>query len=189
MRLDDCVLHPLLNRLDSPFSVETVLDHVVCEHEFVKLPLQVVVLECEDIGMILKSVQLLLVAVASLEQTFVALAYCFELSADAAKLGFELGEPVLCFDHVVVEILPLLALPISLPDQLALGLHQVSIALIVSVTVLLQALTLILAPGNLCSSDVKLAARVVQLHTDLMVLLVHRPYPIVELIQLVGLLV
>lgn len=115
------VFDSLLDRLDSTFPIKTVLNHIVSQDEFIEFLLQVVVLKGQDVCMVLKSVQFLLVAMACFEQPFVAGTYGFKFTADASKLCIELHVFVLRHSHVVVELMRLYILAILLSIQLALG--------------------------------------------------------------------
>ena len=139
--------------------------------------------------MILESMELLLVAMSRFKKTLVTCTHCFKFFANAAKFWFKLSEPILCFNHVIVKLLAFLPFSFILPNELALGIHQISVALIVWIAILLQALTLRLASWYFSSCDIEFATGIIKFHANLMVLFVHRPNTIVELIQLVCFLV
>lgn len=87
--------------------------------------------------MVLKSVQLLLVAVTGFKKTFVAGAHSLKLTADASEFCIELHVFVLGGSHIVVELMVLCTLSILLSDQLALGFKQEAVALVSVFAVLL----------------------------------------------------
>ena len=65
---------------NSSLSVKTIPDDVVSHDKLIKLLLQIIVLKREKVGVILQSVQLLLVAVTSLKKRFIALPDSFQLA-------------------------------------------------------------------------------------------------------------
>ena len=76
----------VLHLIDTSLAVQAVPDNVIGHDELVQLLLQVIVLQRQQVCMVLQRVQLLLVAVAGLEQRFVTLSDGFKLVGERLEL-------------------------------------------------------------------------------------------------------
>ena len=183
----DSVFDFLFDGCNSALSVEASLDHIICHHKLIKFLLQVVVLESKDVSMVLKGVQLLLVAVAGLKKAFVASSDGLDLTANNLEFILELHVVVVDHAHVVVQFMGLLTLPVLLSNQLALSLEQEAVALAVVLNVLLEHLYIGLSASNLCPCDIELTASVFILHRRVVERFVESPDLVVELVHLTSL--
>ena len=94
----------VLHLIDASLAVQAVPDNVIGHDELVQLLLQVIVLQRQQVCMVLQRVQLLLVAVAGLEQRFVTLSDGFKLVGERLELVVTLHVGAFCPLNVQVEL-------------------------------------------------------------------------------------
>ena len=94
----------IFQMVHSTLTVEATSDNLVCHNKLIKFLLQIVVLESEKIGMILQSMQLLLVAMASFKERFITLSDGFELTGESLKLVVVLNVGAFGTSDVCIEL-------------------------------------------------------------------------------------
>lgn len=154
----------LLNSDDTPFPIESIPDDVVGHDKFVQFLLQVVVLKSQQVCVVLESMQLLLVAMAGLQEGFVALANGFELTRQRLKLVIVIHKGLLTAAHIAIELPGASTFRLLLADELPLCLQEESIPLVGILAVFLQVECLCLISLLLCACDLVLRAAVLKLH-------------------------
>lgn len=137
--------------------------------------------------MVLKGVQLLLVAMTSLEQRLIALSDGLKLTGECLQLVVVVNESALSATHLAVILGGATTLGVLLTYQLSLGFEQETVTLVRIVAVFLESLHFVLIPQVFGTGDLKLGAGVLVLHSLVVQSVVQTADLLIQTVDLLSL--